>query len=268
MAELSSAIDKSVSDKMSVMGSGNSQSTESAPASQVGADVPTEFKRFVDPATGKVDMHKAATSYREAEQNIARTAEEKATIQRAYDEVIKQSRPAGEGASPNRATGRKVSIEEFVQDPDATTRSVVRDETSAVAGPIVQAVLSLAHPEVALNAEGRFSNPEFVNGLTEFAKTLPPEIRQSMASGNFASANWVIQLYKDLKKGTATNSNSQTKTPFAESAKAPASAEQATGKVWKRSELRTMSVREPVKYSQLQDEISKAYEEGRVDLDH
>lgn len=246
------------------MGDVKTGNTESA----VSGSVPEVFQKFVDPATGTVDINKAAEAYRQAEQKVTMTAQEKAEVQRAYEEVSRRfsGQPVTTVGAPVE-TGRGLTVEELLTDPEGALSKVVDKKMATAAKPIVDRLIEKEHPEVARKSDGTFVDPEFVAGLNRFAGTLPVAIQKSLTEGDYKTAMWTIEQYKAAKKGAATmaKENTSTGTPFSESGKAPSSTE--GGPTYKRSEIRKMVRENPKEYAAKVNDIEKAYEEGRVVLD-
>ena len=241
--------------------------------------IPEELHNFVNPETKQVDYSKVAKSIREANQKISDTSREKAATEAAYRELAgRVGGGAAEGAvGGERKSGRKISIEDIASDPETAVRGVATDTFASLAQPVVDAVIAATHPEVAqvgIDDAGNptFRDPEFVKGLQVFAKTLPAPLRNSL--GDYNTANYVITLYKQLRtaktgaeQNAAGSGGSKGGGNFSESGKGP-SRGAATGKTWKRSEIRDMIARRPDEYARRQDEIQAAYSEERVDLEH
>lgn len=258
-----------------------SASTDAAGKGSKGSEIPKELQKFIDPATNQVDFSKVAQSISEAEKKISETSREKAATEAAYKELAVRvgggSEAAAKPSGDVRASGRKISVEDVAENPDAAIRGAAAETFAALAQPVVDDILAIAHPEIAqvgIDDEGKpvYRDPDFVKGLRAFVATLPPGMKQSL--GDLRSAKYVITLYKQLKQEkadaekNATRETAETKkTNFSESAKQP-SKSSTGGKIWKRSEIREMIARRPEEYSRREAEIDAAYAEDRVDLDH
>ncbi len=238
--------------------------------------IPEELHNFVDPETKQVDYSKVAKSIREANQKISETTREKATTEAAYKELAARV-GGGVADGGERKSGRaKISVEDIANDPETAVRGVATDTFASLAQPVVDAVIASAHPEVAqvgFDDAGKpvYKDPDFVQGLQTFVKTLPEPMKQSL--GDFRTANYVITLYKQLRTKAATDQGStgsgtsKVGGNFSESGKGPSKGS-VGGKIWKRSEIRDMIARRPDEYARRQTEIEAAYQEDRVDLDH
>lgn len=246
---------------------GNSGSTESSSAG--GAGIPDVFQKFVDPKTGSVDISKAAEAYKQAEQKVTMTTQEKLDLQRSYEELAGRtgSREPAARTGEGSGTGRGLTVDELLTDPSSALDKVVDAKLATAARPILDRLLEKEHPEIGRKADGTFKNPEFVDGLGKFAATLPYSVQQSLKAGDYNTAMWAIEQYKTAVKGAATMATQSTEkgTPFSESGKAPT--QTGGGPTFKRSEIRRMVRENPKEYASRVGEIEKAYEEGRVILD-
>jgi hypothetical protein len=226
-----------------------------------GSSVPKGLERFAD-ATGKVDYGKVAQSYLELEKKFTVTAQERATYQQAL--AVAQSR-VGAGAPANGAeveTGRS-EIEELADDPRRYVEGTAARTIATMAQPIVKSILAMAHPEVAEVSPGVYKDPQFVEGLRQFAATMPMSIQQSLLAGDYQNSDWVIKLYKSqLAGGASSGQAGGSDAQFTENAGGAGPARQ--GKIWTRAEIRQMMEREPAKYAEMEPEINKAYAERRV----
>jgi hypothetical protein len=243
---------------------GNNPGSTGAPSPSQGSSsgVPSGLQKFVDSATGTVDLNKLEASYKEAEGKIATTAQEKLEAERAYEELARRMQ-----GTPGEPGNRPISFEDLVKDPQAATSQVVDARLNAQAKPIIQAVLEMSHPEIGVDQTGKYKNPVFMDGLKKFSAGLPANVQQALKSGDYATANWVLGLYKKLSGGVpASAAPSPAPTNFSESAQV-AAPPPSGGKIWTRSEIRNLVVRDPKAYSSQEAEIRKAYEEGRVKLD-
>lgn len=239
--------------------------TKTGNPESTGSDsIPSNLVKFVG-ADGKVDMAKLSQSYQEAEQKIT------ATTQELAEERRRQAERTAAPAQPTnvvKESGRKITLEDLATDPDAVIRSAVAETAAASGQPMAEAMIAIAHPEVAVLPDGKYKDPEFVKGLQEWAKTLPVETQKSLANRNYSTMEWAVRQYKYMREKASTSTPDQTKPRpnFSESASS-ASSQVPAGKVYSRSEIRNMYVKEPAKYRALADDIAKAYNEGRVKLD-
>ncbi len=236
--------------------------------------VPESLQRFVDAETGNVDFEKIAQSFREAEGKVTKASQEAATIKQAYDQVV-SSLGKGAGADTvvgkEKVTGRKLTVEDIVEDPEGAIRGAARGEFENLAKPVVDMLIAVAHPEVAqvINEDGTegYADPEFADALTKYMAKLPIGMRQAIANRDYATIDHVIKTVKGLRKKVAVESNEEPKTKaktnFSESGKGPS--RKSGGKIWKTSEIRNLIQRHPDKYAEQIDEITKAYEEDRVE---
>lgn len=237
-------------------------------------EVPENLKRFVG-EDGKVDFEKVSQSFREAEGKVTKTSQEAATLKQAYDQIVSTiGNKTAEGATVvgKTATGRKLTVEEIVADPDAAIRGAARGEFENLAKPVVDMLIAVAHPEVAetIGEDGStvYGDPEFVDSLQKYMARLPVGMKQAIANRDYATIDHVIKTVKGLRKKAASVDTDEgkekgLKTNFAEGGKGPV--KKSNGKIWTRSEIRELYTRNRSEYARREDEITKAYDEDRVE---
>jgi len=221
--------------------------------------VPDKFKT----QDGSVDVAKLSQAYAEVEKKATLEAQKRAELERAYQLALATAGPAGVVGAPEAgvADGRSSTVGAEMDDEPITARA---------ARPVVQTLLTLAHPELALNESGEPANPEFVDGLVKYMRSLPPTIKQSIAAGDFMTTEWAVREYKALTKArTSTVSTNRTSpggagTPnFIEGNSAGANSVN-TGTVYSKSQIRDMMLNNPREYARIAEDVAKAYKEGRV----
>jgi len=244
------------------------QAAAAEPAKVEEKVLPESLKRFAD-GTGSLDVEKLAHSMSELEKFAYQTSREKEALSKSYEilaQVVQDQAGKKAAASGVDANGRS-PLDDMVDNPAEFARNAARSEIRTVASPIVETVLSLSHPELALDELGRPKDPQFRAGLKEFGKTLPPQIQQSLADGDFQTTKWAIQQYKlhlaskaPQEAEKAENTGHATM-PFT----MPVSGGTKIGgqKVWSRAEIRQLA-KKPAEYARYAGEIGKAYKEGRV----
>lgn len=216
--------------------------------------IPENLKRFeVD---GKIDVNKLASSYIDLEKEYHKTSQERGALSKSYELLAKKLE------TPSREEHAQASREQILEKPAEFVSEVARTTLEEMGKPIVDAVISMVHPEVGKNSDGTYKNPEFMKGLQSYINTFPEKARLELA--NFRGADWVIKQYKNLTAKDTSSSGSTVTTPFTESPSGSSGAKKG-GKIWTREEVRTMMYTNPAEYAKVADEISSAMDEGRYE---
>jgi len=232
-----------------VKGAGATELSIGAGAEQkTGAEgaIPKGLERFAG-QDGKIDFNKLGESYLTLEQDYHKRNQEHTTLTRAY-QVLANKVGAVPPANPEEVRGKE--IESFTADPQGYVAGAAKKVVSEEAASLGGILISLAHPEL--------NDPKFKAGLDEFCNTqLPP----SMNLSDFRTADWAIKLYKEHAAGGPVKSGS----PALPHSESPSGAvKQPAGKQWSRTEIKKLQWENPAEYARQADEISAAYNEGRV----
>lgn len=263
---------------------------EGAAAASGGGDgkktvaIPKSLERFVDSTSGTLDMEKVAENLLESERKVTKAGEEKATIQAAYEALVAQGGDKVK-AAPVNATGRKkVTVDDLTIDPDAVIRGTVNEEVEGDRRAVSSMLLAMAHPEMAEvidegTGETRFADPEFAAGLKRYIGTLPRTTQAALKAMDYQTMDHTIKTFKALRAKIAAQKDEtleeaeerlpsrrrtgEVKTNFAESGRG--ATKKTGGKIWRTAEIREMIARHPEEYAKNEAEITKAYEEDRVE---
>jgi hypothetical protein len=223
------------------------------------AAIPENLKKFYE-ADGKLNVEKLSQSYLETEHMAHEATQKRADAERAYGVLAGQLENVRTNASG--AAGRSGG------DDDADSE---RPLTKADTAPVVQAFIELIHPEVANDpATGAPKDPKFWDGLIAYVKTLPPQMKQSIAAGDFQAQDWAIKQYKAARGGTSRQTSSAssstsngTERPNFQEGTTPGNGDGK--KQWTHEEIKSLIHQNPKEYARLAEtEIAEAYREGRV----
>jgi hypothetical protein len=231
--------------------SGTAQPSSGAGVSQqTGATegaIPKGLERFAG-SDGKVDINKIGASYLELEKSHYQQGQKYSTLEKAYKTIA--DKVEAPRVDPDEARGRE--FDNFTQDPKGYTEKVASQTLAEGAAPIMNAILTMAHPEL--------NDPAFRQGLDEFAATLPPALKGNLM--DFQHADWAIKLYKQQLGARSASPGSAL--PHTES---PSASHGTEGKTFTRSEIKEMMYKRPGEYAARADEIAAAYRENRVKPD-
>jgi hypothetical protein len=224
-------------------------------------DVPDEFK-----ALSKSDL---AGMLKHARKELGRQNAEVGEVRKLADELLKSQLKPRIEPEPVKEVDFFENPQEAIRQAVETNPRVLAAEQYALNAQKAQALQALAqkHPDYS----------QVVNQDAEFAawvkaSKIRTQLFQAAENFNLDAADELLSTYKQLK---SINKPQVKEPPSAEEKAARTSSMQAasvdTGgsgesgkKVYRRADLIRLKMRDPAKFSDMQDEIDKAYREGRV----
>lgn len=162
-------------------------------------------------------------------------------------------------SSPKKATDKYLEKSPLAQEVQQLKAQLQSKERESAHKAFVE-----KHPDYAdLAAEPTFS--EFV-GAARYRK----ELAQKADAFDYEAANELFDLYKSIRPNLGANVSEDTTKADQDNARKKATLEgtsnrnKGTKKVYRRADLIKMKMQDPERYMSMQDEIMKAYSEGRV----
>jgi hypothetical protein len=217
-------------------------------------------------------MDEIIKMHQEAEKLIGRQAQEVGEVRKLADELIKrQITPAKQAApaaveddvdffaDPVKAVNKAVAQHPAVQQAQVAAAQVARMNTANR--------LAQTHPDYTQVV----TDPEFAGWVNE-----SPVRRQLFAAADqqfdFDSAHELLTNFKALKKvrqeavkqAAEQMQEENTKQLKAATVSAPSSTGETSNKIYRRAELIRLQLTDPERYMANQDDIMRAYAEGRV----
>lgn len=231
------------------------------PQQELDLDLPDKYK-------GKT-VAQIAKMHQEAEKLIGRQAQEVHEVRSLADRLLQQQLATNKvNAQPNE----ELSEDEFFANPRQAVAKTVETHPAVLEAKAASLefkkmksaqMLQAKHPDyTAVAADPEFHN--WVNGSP---------IRQQMfraadADYDFNAADELISTYKELKAVRTATVNTGVKQAQDAAFKAASVSTGGTGetskKIYRRADLIKLSISDPDRYMQLQDEIMAAYADGRV----
>src|SRR5574341_174860 len=208
---------------------------------------PTAALKGLEPfigADGKVDTTKLGQSYLDLRKGFTDVTQKLSTLDQAYRVLAgKIEKPAGSEKPPYKPDE---DVNSLLADPRGYVVKEASEGLASVASEIRVGLLELAHPEL--------KDPEFVKGLQEFGKTLPPEIMDSIE--NYRVADWVLRNYKaHLKEAGAAPTEEPDGLPSGmPRLERPGGGKKVAGKHYTRAEIRGL-MQNPTEYAKYADDI-------------
>ena len=207
--------------------------------------------------------------HQEAEKLIGKQAQEVGEVRRLADELLKQQLAQKPQAQPKEEP--EVELD-FFEDPKLAVQKAVASHPDVLAAKQAaaqmkqlqtQAMLAKKHPDFA----DVVRNGDFV----EWIKSSPIRLNMfAMADSqyDFTAADELISTFKQIrgvKQTQVTDSAKQTRDAQMKTAMVnTAGTGETSKKVYRRAELIRLRFENPDRSDALQDEIMKAYAEGRV----
>jgi hypothetical protein len=207
--------------------------------------------------------------HQEAEKLIGKQAQEVGEVRRLADELLKQQLAQKPQVQPKEE--QEVELD-FFEDPKLAVQKAVASHPDVLAAKQAaaqmkqlqtQAMLAKKHPDFA----DVVRNGEFV----EWVKASPLRLNMfAMADSqyDFTAADELISTFKQIrgaKQTQVTDSAKQTRDAQMKTAMVnTAGTGETSKKVYRRADLIRLRLENPDRYDALQDEIMKAYSEGRV----
>ena len=227
-------------------------------------EVPEKFKNK--------SLEDIVKSYMELEKEFGRRNQELGELRKLTDEFLKSQIGNSASATVQEPQKPEVSVDELFEDPaDAITKAVeqaptvrkLQEELMATKAEIERARLLEKHPDALDLAQ----QPEFQNWVME------SPIRQELFQRahmqyDFKAADELISWYKTFnqsKKEAAKEIREDIAEKTVKEVRTEKNASQPVNKkIFRRAELIRLRLEDPARYAALEDEIIKAYAEGRV----
>lgn len=229
-------------------------------------DLPAKYK-------GKTPAE-LARMHQEAEKLIGRQAQEVGESRRLLDEVIKQQLNAKQDTQPQAKTQE---IDWFEDPAKATNQQIennptiqsIKEQQAAIAQQAAQLRLEKAHPDYNQIA----SSDDFAEWVK--ASRIRTELFAKAYNFDFDAADELLSTYKALKNiktetikaadETLKKAESEKRSQSLKAAAVPKGGSGESSKpIYKRVDLITLKMRDPVRYEMMADDIMEAYAEGRV----
>lgn len=207
--------------------------------------------------------------HQEAEKLIGKQAQEVGEVRRLADELLKQQLAQKTQAQPKEEPETEL---DFFEDPKLAVQKAVANHPDVLAAKHAatqmrqiqtQAMLAKKHPDFAeVVRDGDF---------VEWVKASPLRLNLfAMADSqyDFTAADELISTFKQIrgvKQTQVTDNAKQTRDAQMKTAMVnTAGTGETSKKVYRRADLIRLRLENPDRYDALQDEIMKAYAEGRV----
>ena len=207
--------------------------------------------------------------HQEAEKLIGKQAQEVGEVRRLADELLKQQLAQKTQAQPKEEPETEL---DFFEDPKLAVQKAVANHPDVLAAKHAatqmrqiqtQAMLAKKHPDFAeIVRDGDF---------VEWVKASPLRLNLfAMADSqyDFTAADELISTFKQIrgvKQTQVTDNAKQTRDAQMKTAMVnTAGTGETSKKVYRRADLIRLRLENPDRYDALQDEIMRAYSEGRV----
>jgi hypothetical protein len=229
-------------------------------------DLPAKYK-------GKTPAE-LARMHQEAEKLIGRQAQEVGESRRLLDEVIKQQLNAKKDTQPEVKTQELDWYEDPAKATDQRIESnpviqTLKQQQEEIAKQASLQRLEKAHPDFMQIA----SSEDFVEWIR--GSRIRVELFAKANNYDYDSADELLSTYKALKNiktqqvqaadETLKKAETEKRTQSLKAAAVPRGGSGESSKpIYKRVDLITLKMRDPVRYEMMADEIMEAYAEGRV----
>jgi len=246
--------------------------TKNAQAAGAGS-IPKGLEKFAG-ADGALDVAKLSQSYLEVEKKATDESQRRSAAEKSYASLAESlsGGAGGDDAGGDDDAGAGGDDADAGRSTDASKKTTVPAVfTRQEAVPLVQSFIAMVHPEVAIDPKTNdFANKEFIAGLKKYVSGLPMAVKQSIAQFDYTATDWAIRQYKALQGagvaarsggGSGAGTGAGQKVQFLEGGSTGGTGE---GKSWTHAEIRELHLHNPKEYAKQADEISKAFEEGRV----
>lgn len=215
-----------------------------------------------------------ARMHQEAEKLIGRQAQEVGESRRLLDEVIKQQLNTKQDTQPQAKTQEI----DWYEDPLKATDNRIennpviqslKQQQEEMARMAAQQRLEKAHPDYSQIA----SSDDFAEWVK--ASRVRTELFAKAYNYDFDSADELLSTYKALKNiktqqvqaadESLKKAETEKRTQSLKAAAVPRGGSGETSKpIYKRVDLITLKMRDPMRYEMMSEEIMQAYAEGRV----
>lgn len=218
--------------------------------------------------TGK-SAEEVAQSYIELEKEKGRISNEVGELRKITDQYIHQELSRRASGDPKQESEPTIEFDDLVEDPNKVVGSVVDNRMKSVnerMDQMEQATRLDSFRAANPDYEELANSQEFYNWTN--ASPYRQKQLQAAQSGDLDAAGDILQGYReqtsDLQKAQKKGEKVKRDTALKDASTETAGTGEASGKMWTVVELRNLQIKDPDKYWAMQDEIHKAYEEGRV----
>jgi len=269
-AEESSAVDSSITDT-------TSEDTTSEVTETVEATAETEVteeSKVPDKFAGK-SLEDVINSYENLEKELGRKSQEVGELRKLSDSFLQAQLNTNQqqNLQANNKNTEKTEDFDFFEDPDGAVNRAIENHPKFKEFQQFQAQQS----QTAARSRLQEAHPDYGNivkdaKFQDWVKESPIRMQMFQAADayNFDAANELLSTWKDRAMINKTQEvNEQAEADRKAALKAGASESRSGvssggGKIFKRADLINLKMRDPQRYESMQDEIFKAYSEGRV----
>jgi len=269
-AEESSAVDSSITDT-------TSEDTTSEVTETVEATAETEVteeSKVPDKFAGK-SLEDVINSYENLEKELGRKSQEIGELRKLSDSFLQAQLNTNQqqNLQANNKNTEKTEDFDFFEDPDGAVNRAIENHPKFKEFQQFQAQQS----QTAARSRLQEAHPDYGNivkdaKFQDWVKESPIRMQMFQAADayNFDAANELLSTWKDrLMINKTQEVNEQAEADRKAALKAGASESRSGvssggGKIFKRADLINLKMRDPQRYESMQDEIFKAYSEGRV----
>ena len=208
--------------------------------------------------------------HQEAEKLIGKQAQEVGEVRRLADELLKRQLQENKAVEPPQETETDRQ-DRYLEDPVAAVNAAV-DKHPAIQQAQLQA-FEYKQQQVTQRLKQEFSNFDEVINDTKFfdwIKASPVRTRlfsEAHQQYDYDSASELISTWNNTIK-TNASSAADSQVGMSKNLKAATvdtgSSAPSSRKIYRRSDLINLRLRDPQRYEAMQDEILSAYAEGRV----
>lgn len=252
--------------------------TTEAEATTTEVEAPVEENPIPEKFAGK-SLEEVIGSYENLEKELGRKAQEVGELRKLSDSFLQAevSRNHNQNLQPQAETSGQQQQEEpvdFFEDPNAAVNKAIENHPkfqefqrfqAQQAQASAKTQLESAHPDFADVVQNK-DFQEWVKG-----SKIRMQMFQAADAYNFDAANELLSTWKDRSMINKTQEVNQAEEAKRQEALKAGKAESRTSSgsagganSFKRADLIRLKMTDPLKYESMQDEIYKAYAEGRV----
>jgi hypothetical protein len=238
---------------------------------QVGDSPAAEATKEVIPEKYKgKSIEEVVRMHQEAEKLLGKQAQEVGEVRKLADELLKQQLSSNKQAQPPK---ENIPQEiDFFEDPNKAVQKAVSTHPDVIAAR--QAAMQFKQMQTKQLLQSK--HPDFTDVIQdgefiEWVKASPIRLNMfSMANAqyDFNAADELLSTFKQIRTTKAKDTAEVGQQVRKQNLKAAAVDVSGTGesskKVYRRADLIRLRMTDPDRYNALQDEIMKAYSEGRV----
>ena len=208
--------------------------------------------------------------HQEAEKLIGKQAQEVGEVRKLADELIKREISQKKAVEPPKETETEIQ-DRYLEDPISAVNAAV-DKHPVIQQAQLQA-FEYKQQQVTQKLKEQFSNFDDVindNKFFDWVKASPVRTRlfsEAHQQYDYDSAAELISTWNSMNKvneTSVTDSKSETSKSLKAATVDTGSSAPSSRKVYRRSDLINLRLRDPQRYEAMQDEIMSAYAEGRV----